>query len=62
MRKIYVLFLLAGLLSSPIIAQEKSDLDVIAQIREEGFQRSQGIDIVSYITDDLCWPSREHTN
>ena len=51
MRKIYVLFLLAGLLSSPIIAQEKSDLDVIAQIREEGFQRSQVMDIVSYMTD-----------
>jgi len=47
----YMLFMLAVLFSSPTIAQEKSDLDVIAQIREEGFQRSQVMDIVSYMTD-----------
>ncbi|MCP4723540.1 MAG: M20/M25/M40 family metallo-hydrolase [bacterium] len=51
MKKIYLLFVLACLFSSQIIAQEKSDLDVIAKIREEGFQRSQVMDIVSYITD-----------
>jgi carboxypeptidase Q len=51
MRIFSLLFLLAGLCSAPIIAQDKPDLDVIAQIREEGFQRSQVMDIVGYITD-----------
>jgi len=31
----------------------QADLDTIAKIREEGFQRSQVIDIVSYMTDVL---------
>ncbi|MFC1492780.1 M20/M25/M40 family metallo-hydrolase [candidate division KSB1 bacterium] len=51
MKIIYLLFMSVALFCSPIIAQEKSDLDVIAKIREEGFQRSQVMDIVSYMTD-----------
>ncbi|HCS48766.1 MAG TPA: peptidase M28, partial [Candidatus Aminicenantes bacterium] len=33
--------------------QPKIDLEMVAKIREEGFQRSQVMDIVSYITDVL---------
>jgi len=51
MRKIYLLFLLVGFIGSTIIAQSKSDLEVIAKIRKEGFQNSQVMDIVSYICD-----------
>ncbi|MQY80022.1 MAG: peptidase M28, partial [Bacteroidetes bacterium] len=51
MRKIYLLFLLIGLWGSTIFAQNKAELEVIAKIREEGFQNSQVMDIVSYITD-----------
>ncbi|MEO8448196.1 MAG: M20/M25/M40 family metallo-hydrolase [Gemmatimonadota bacterium] len=34
-------------------AQERIDLDVIAKIREEGFQRSQVMDLAWYMTDVL---------
>lgn len=44
-------FLVFVFLCSSISAQEKVDLRVIAKIREEGFQRSQVTDIVSYISD-----------
>lgn len=51
MKKNYLLILIVGIFSSTIIAQEKADLEVIAKIREEGFQRSQVMDIVSHMTD-----------
>lgn len=35
------------------VAQEPVHLDVVAQIREEGFQRSQVMDILGYMTDVL---------
>ncbi len=31
----------------------KTDLEMVAKIREEGFQRSQVMDIVGYMTDIL---------
>jgi len=37
----------------PLAAQERVDLDVIARIREEGFQRSQVMDFAWYMTDVL---------
>lgn len=51
MRKFYLLFLLAGFLGFSINAQTRADLEVIAKIREEGFQNSQVMNIVSYICD-----------
>ncbi|MFC2096726.1 M20/M25/M40 family metallo-hydrolase [Bacteroidota bacterium] len=51
MKKFYLLLLLVGFIGSTINAQSKSDLEVIAKIRKEGFQNSQVMDIVSYITD-----------
>ena len=51
MRKIYLLLLLLCVSGSTINAGEKVDFEVLAKIREEGFQRSQIMDIVSYITD-----------
>lgn len=45
--------ILVSLLAIPITAQmqEKVDLDAIYKIKEEGFQRSQVMDIMSYVTD-----------
>ena len=51
MRSIYLSFLLIGLVGSTISAQTKDEIEVIAQIREEGFQNSQVMDIASYISD-----------
>ena len=51
MRKIYLLFLIIGFGGSTIFAQNKAEIEVIAKIREEGFQNSQVMDIASYITD-----------
>ncbi len=39
--------------ANPAAAQERVDLDVIARIREEGFQRSQVMDFAWYMTDVL---------
>ena len=39
------------LFSSTVAAQERVDLDVIAKIREEGFRRSQVMDLVWVMTD-----------
>ncbi len=51
MRKIYFLFLIIGISESTIFAQNKAEMEIIAKIREEGFQNSQVMDIASYITD-----------
>jgi len=49
--KILIVFLLFSFLYSSAISQEKVDLEIIAKIREEGFQRSQVGEIASYICD-----------
>ena len=46
-----LLFLFIGFLGSTIFAQNKADLEVIAKIREEGFQNSQVMEIAGYISD-----------
>jgi len=51
MKKILLLLSICGLFGSIIFAQSQADLEVLAQIREEGFQNSQVMDIESYITD-----------
>ena len=49
--KLYISLMILVLVVSSSIAQESVDFEVIAKIREEGFQRSQVMDIVGYITD-----------
>ncbi|MEZ4585899.1 MAG: M20/M25/M40 family metallo-hydrolase [Gemmatimonadales bacterium] len=39
--------------AAPAGAQEPVDLEVVTRIREEGFQRSQVMDLLSYMTDVL---------
>jgi len=51
MRRIYLSLLLIGLVGSTLSAQNKAELEVIAKIREEGFQNSQVMDIAAYISD-----------
>ncbi len=51
MRKLLLFILLFGITGLFVNAQSKADLEVIAKIREEGFQNSKVMDIVSYITD-----------
>ncbi|NOR14115.1 MAG: M20/M25/M40 family metallo-hydrolase [Candidatus Aminicenantes bacterium] len=48
-----ILLLLSGLLAQAGESTLKVDLEMVAQIREEGFQRSQIADITSYMTDVL---------
>jgi hypothetical protein len=45
--------LIAGVYSTSAFAQEAVHWDVVAKIREEGFQRSQVMDVVGYMTDVL---------
>lgn len=43
---------LASVLALPLLAQtEKVDLDAIGKIKDEGFQRSQVMEVMSYLTD-----------
>ena len=49
-RLIFCLMILVWL-TQPLIAQERVDLEAIAQIREEGFQRSQVMDMAGTICD-----------
>jgi len=51
MKKLFLFILITFLTGVVINAQTKADLEVIAKIRKEGFQNSQVMDIVSYITD-----------
>jgi len=44
---------IAILFAFSVNSYPQADLDIVAKIREEGFQRSQVIDIVSYMTDIL---------
>ena len=53
MRKFYLMLLLVGFIGSALLAQSKSDLEVIAKIRTEGFQNSQVMDIVSYMRQKM---------
>src|SRR3954464_8876318 len=51
---IFVLLLLSFALAIPMIAQmpqEKVDLDAIYKIKDEGLNRSQVMDTLSYLTD-----------
>src|SRR5438128_2025951 len=41
----------SGFVASPAFAEEKVDLDTIYQIKEEGFQRSKVMELMSYLTD-----------
>jgi len=50
-RLLTALAVLAGPI--PVAAQERIDLDVIGKIREEGFRRSQVMDLAWYMTDVL---------
>jgi len=54
-RRVLVAAALAGSISLPIAAQQPSseqiDYDAIYKIKEEGFQRSEVMDITSYLTD-----------
>jgi len=52
-RPIALLFGLALCLPPMAAAQDHPDLDMIARIREEGFQRSQVMDLVGYMSDVL---------
>jgi len=49
--KLYISLMILVLVVSSSIAQESVDHEVIAKIREEGFQHSQVMDIVGHITD-----------
>ena len=53
MRKLRWLFILGIFLPSPLLGQGPPDSDVLARIREEGFQRSQVMDLAWYLTDVL---------
>ncbi|HKP28247.1 MAG TPA: M20/M25/M40 family metallo-hydrolase [Gemmatimonadales bacterium] len=53
MRTAYLIALLPLIELSPAAAQERVDLDVIARIREEGFQRSRVMDFAWVMTDVL---------
>ena len=48
-----ILSVLAGLvlMTSPAIAQEMVDWEIVAKIREEGFNRSQVNEYTSYLSD-----------
>ncbi len=54
-RRVLVAAAIIGALASPIAAQplasDKVDYDAIYRIKEEGFQRSQVMEITSYLTD-----------
>jgi hypothetical protein len=52
MRK-FTLFLLTGVLSVPVFAQEKVDLDMLTRIRQEGFRHSQVMAIASELDDRI---------
>jgi len=51
MKRISWMFLIIVLWGSAIFTQSRAELEVIAKIREEGYQNSQVMDIASYITD-----------
>lgn len=51
MKKMLGAFLFLGLFSTMLFGQNTRDPDVIAQIRTEGFQRSQVMGIISYMLD-----------
>ncbi len=51
MKKYNMFLMFVILFSSTVFAQSKADPDILAKIRAEGFQRSQVMDIVSYICD-----------
>lgn len=53
MKKVPLLVVLGVLVPSTAPAQDALDPDVLAQIREEGFQRSQVMDLAWYLTDVL---------
>jgi carboxypeptidase Q len=52
-KRVVPAFLFCLLSAGAAFAQETVNWDVVARIREEGFQRSQVMDIVGYMTDVL---------
>lgn len=53
LRSVLLLPLVSLVLASGLRAQEPVDWEVVSKIREEGFQRSQVMDIVGYMADVL---------
>jgi hypothetical protein len=51
MNKFFLVLPAIILHASAILAQSKAELEVIAQVREEGFQNSQVAEISSYVSD-----------
>ncbi|MGM0669514.1 MAG: peptidase M28, partial [Gemmatimonadota bacterium] len=47
------LFVSMSFVPEPVPAQEPVDWEIVAKIREEGFQRSQVMDMVGYMADVL---------
>ncbi|MCH8127600.1 M20/M25/M40 family metallo-hydrolase [candidate division KSB1 bacterium] len=45
------IFAFVFLISSPLVSQEKVDLDIVERIKEEGFNRSQVMDYAWHLTD-----------
>ena len=50
-RRIRTSLLFLACLASPLAAQEKVDLAAIDKIKDEGFQRSQVMEVASWLTD-----------
>ena len=47
----FALVAIASTMAAPLSAQERVDMAAIAKIKEEGFQRSQVMDVMSWLTD-----------
>jgi len=50
-QNVFLLAMITLLLTAPLFAQEKMDHRMIAQIRDEGFNRSQVMDLAWHLTD-----------